>query len=122
MPCAPANATMASALTRREQVGMPYAASGCGRAGCTVIAAHARFGSFLDGVDFFLSMQAMVRKYERLWCDTAVLASAFRLRNLPRLLADEAVLGRTLHASDWPFPSNPAVFWSRLPPGALAEL
>jgi uncharacterized protein len=92
------------------------------RAGCTVIAAHAGFGSFLDGVDFFPSMQAMVRKHERLYCDTAVLASAFRWRNLPRLLADELVLGRTLHASDWPFPSNPAVFWNRLPPGALAEL
>jgi predicted TIM-barrel fold metal-dependent hydrolase len=92
------------------------------RAGCTVIAAHAGFGSFLDGIDFFPSMQAMVRRHERLFCDTAVLASAFRWRNLPRLLADEVVLGRTLHASDWPFPSNPAVFWHRLPPGSLAAL
>jgi len=92
------------------------------RAGCTVIAAHAGFGSFVDGVDFFPSMQAMVRRHERLFCDTAVLASAFRWRNLPRLLADEVVLERTLHASDWSFPSNPAVFWNRLPPGALAGL
>jgi predicted TIM-barrel fold metal-dependent hydrolase len=92
------------------------------RAGCTVIAAHAGFGSFIDGLDWFPSMQAMVRKHERLYCDTAVLASAFRWRNLPRLLADEAVLARTLHASDWPFPSNPAVFWNRLPPGSLADL
>jgi hypothetical protein len=63
-----------------------------------------------------------MRRHERLYCDTAVLGSMFRWRNLPRLLADEVVLARTLHASDWPFPSNPAVFWNRLPPGTLAAL
>ncbi len=90
--------------------------------GCTVVAAHAGFGSFLDGLDFFPSLQTLVRRYDRLWCDTAVLASTFRWRNLPRLLQDEAVLARTIHASDWPFPSNPAVFWNRLRPGTLGRL
>lgn len=90
--------------------------------GCTVVAAHSGFGSFLDGRDFFPSLQDLVRRYDRLYCDTAVLASTFRWRNLPRLLADDAVLARTIHGSDWPFPSNAAVFWNRLSPGALAEL
>jgi hypothetical protein len=46
----------------------------------------------------------------------------FRWRNLPRLLADEAVLARTIHGSDWPFPSNPAVFWHRIGGRPLARL
>jgi predicted TIM-barrel fold metal-dependent hydrolase len=92
------------------------------REGCTVVAAHAGFGSFLDGLDFFPSLQTLVRRYDRLYCDTAVLASMFRWRNLPRLIADDAVLSRTIHGSDWPFPSNPAVFWNRLGPGALGRL
>lgn len=92
------------------------------RAGCTVVAAHAGFGSFLDGLDFFPSLQRLMRAHERLFCDTAVLGSMFRWRNLPRLLTDEVVVGRTLHASDWPFPSNPAVFWNKLAPGTLARL
>lgn len=111
----------AAAITRSE-FGDPLRLEHALAAGCTVVAAHAGFGSFLDGLDFFPSLQAMVRRHERLFCDTAVLASAFRWRNLPRLLADEVVLARTLHGSDWPFPSNPAVFWNRLPAGALAEL
>lgn len=92
------------------------------RAGCTVVAAHAGFGSFLDGLDFFPSLQRMMRRHERLYCDTAVLGSMFRWRNLPRLLEDEVVVARTLHASDWPFPSNPTVFWNKLAPGTLARL
>ena len=90
--------------------------------GCTVVAAHAGFGSFLDGEDFFPSLQQLVRRYDRLFCDTAVLASTFRWRNLPRLCADEVVLSRTIHGSDWPFPSNPAVFWHHAGGRALARL
>lgn len=90
--------------------------------GCTVVAAHSGFGSFLDSVDYFDSMQRLVTRFPRLYCDTAVLGSMFRWRNLPRLLATPAVLDRAVHGSDWPFPSNPAVFWNRLPPGELAAL
>jgi len=90
--------------------------------GCTVVAAHAGFGSFLDDRDFFASLRDLVRRYDRLYCDTAVLASTFRWRNLPRLLADPAVLARTIHGSDWPFPANPAVFWNRVAPGDQWQL
>jgi hypothetical protein len=41
---------------------------------------------------------------------------------LERLLKDPIVVGRTLHASDFPFPSNPAVFWNRLHPVTLLRL
>ena len=90
--------------------------------GCTVVAAHSGFGSFLDPRDMFESMQDMVRKHPRLYCDTAVLATIFRWRCLPRLLADEQVLARAVHASDWPFPPNAMVFWNRMAPSALARL
>jgi len=94
------------------------------REGCTVIAAHGGFGSAIDGVDFFPSLQMMVRRHHRLFCDTAVLGSIFRWRALPRLLADEVVTSRTLHASDWPFPSALVMFWQHLPResrGAIAR-
>jgi len=92
------------------------------KAGCTVIAAHAGFGSFLDGEDFFPSLQRLVREYDKLYCDTAVLASTFRWRNLPRLIEDKEVLARAIHGSDWPFPSNPVVFWHKVAGTSLASM
>ena len=53
---------------------------------------------------------AMVRKYPRLWGDTAVLGSMGRVRDVARLLADEAAGDRLLHGSDFPFPSHPLAF------------
>jgi len=90
--------------------------------GCTVVAAHSGFGSFQDGVDQFASLQRLVAQYPRLYCDTAVLGSMFRWRNLPALLADPLVLARAVHASDWPFPSNALVHWQHLRPSAMASL
>ncbi len=90
--------------------------------GCTVVAAHAGFGSFLDGLDFFPSLVRLMQRYPRLYCDTAVLATAFRWRNLPRLLASPRVLERSVHASDWPFPANGLVFWNRIAPLDLVAL
>jgi hypothetical protein len=90
--------------------------------GTTVVAAHSGFGSFLDGRSFFPSMIEMVRRHPRLYCDTSVLASLFRWRCLPELLEAEEVLARVVHASDWPFPANPLVFWNRLAPARLASL
>jgi predicted TIM-barrel fold metal-dependent hydrolase len=90
--------------------------------GCTVVAAHAGMGSFFDREDFFPNLVAMVAKYPRLYCDTAILASTLRWRNVPRLLASPEVLARTLHASDFPFPSNALVFWNRLAPATLLAL
>lgn len=92
--------------------------------GCTVIAAHAGMSNTFDrpDEDFFPRLQAMMREYPRLYCDTAVLASMFRWRCVPRMLRDPLVISRTLHGSDFPFPSNPAVFWHRLHPRTLLRL
>jgi hypothetical protein len=56
----------------------------------------------------------MMRRYSELYCDTAVLGSMFRWRNLPRMVADPLVMSRTIHGSDYPFPSNALVFWNRI--------
>jgi uncharacterized protein len=92
--------------------------------GCTVIAAHAGMSNAFDPPeeDFYPHLQAMMREYDRLYCDTAVLASMFRWRCIPRMLRDPLVLSRTLHGSDFPFPSNAAVFWHRLHPWTLLRL
>jgi predicted TIM-barrel fold metal-dependent hydrolase len=92
--------------------------------GCTVIAAHAGMSNAFDSPadDFFPHLQTMMREYPRLYCDTAVLASMFRWRCVPRILRDPIVVSRTLHGSDFPFPSNPAVFWHRMPPRTLLRL
>lgn len=82
--------------------------------GCTVIAAHAGTRAFFDKEDFFPNFVRLVRQFPRLYCDTAVLADRFRWRTLPRILETPEVLERTIHASDFPFPSNALVFWNRL--------
>ena len=64
------------------------------------------------------SLQAQLDKNP----DSAVLASMFRWRSLPRILEDAGVLERLIHASDFPFPSNALVFWNRLNPGELLDL
>ena len=90
--------------------------------GCTIVAAHAGMGAFFDSEDFFPELVNLVPRYPNLYCDSAVLASLFRWRNLPRILEDVGVLERLVHASDFPFPSNALVFWNRLRPGQLLEL
>jgi predicted TIM-barrel fold metal-dependent hydrolase len=94
--------------------------------GCPVIAAHAGMGSFLDGEvfreDYFLSLVELIDRFPNLYLDTAVLASMFRWRCLPRILEEGAVLPRLVHASDWPFPSNALVHWNRLAPTRLLSL
>lgn len=94
--------------------------------GCTVIAAHSGMGSFLDRrpfrEDYFQHLAGLIRRFPNLYCETAVLASMFRWRCIPRLLEEPDVLGRLIHASDWPFTSNAVVFWNRLSPGRLLAL
>lgn len=94
--------------------------------GCTVVAAHSGMGSFLDRrpfrEDFLQNLVALSARFPRLYCDTAVLASLFRWRNLPMLLDEPEILPRLIYASDWPFTSNALVFWNRLHPGRLLAL
>ena len=90
--------------------------------GCTVIAAHAGMGTFLDGVDFFPALVDLLPRYPKLYCDSAVLASTLYWRSLPRILEQDLVLERLIHGSDFPFPSNAVAFWNRLNPMDLLRL
>ena len=90
--------------------------------GCTVIASHSGFGSLIDKEDFFPNLLPLVRRFPNFYCDTAALAITFRFRSLPSLLQEPEILERTLHASDFPFPASPMVFWNRLPYGELFRL
>jgi predicted TIM-barrel fold metal-dependent hydrolase len=92
--------------------------------GCTVVAAHAGMANPFDPPEhnFYPYLQSMMRRHERLYCDTAVLGSMLRWRCIPRMLKDSVVVSRTLHGSDFPFPSNPAVFWHRLHPATMVRL
>ena len=91
-------------------------------AGCLVIAAHAGTRAFFDREDFYPHFREMIRRYPRLYCDTAVLASMFRFRVLPQMLRDDGVMERAVHGSDIPFPANAMVFWHRLRPADLISL
>ena len=90
--------------------------------GCTVIAAHGGLGAFFDREDFFPSLRALVRDFPDFYFDTAVLASMFRWRNLPRILAEPELMARAIHGSDFPFPSNALVSWNQVAPSNLARL
>jgi predicted TIM-barrel fold metal-dependent hydrolase len=90
--------------------------------GCTVVAAHSGMGNSFDKEDFFPSLEGLVRRFPRFYCETGNLASVLRWRNLPRLLASSEVVGRLIHASDFPFPSNALAFWNRLSPRKVLAL
>jgi predicted TIM-barrel fold metal-dependent hydrolase len=90
--------------------------------GCTVVAAHAGMSAFFDKEDFFSPLRSLIQRFPALYFDTAVLASMFRWRCLPRLMEDPVLLERAIHGSDFPFPSNAMVFWNRLAPTKLAPL
>ncbi len=90
--------------------------------GCTAVAAHSGMGDAFDREDFFPSLESMVERYPNLYCETGNLGSMFRWRNLPRLLGSPRVLERLIHASDFPFPPNPLVFWNRIAPWRLLSL
>ena len=78
--------------------------------GCTVVACHSGTGWASDPVDMLPDFLAMVRQYDNLWGDTAVLGSAGRVRDMSRLLADDHARERLLHGSDFPFPPAPVAF------------
>lgn len=78
--------------------------------GCTVVACHCGTGWPGEKPDMLPEFLAMVRKYPRLWGDTAILGTAARAADVARLLDDEAATARLLHGSDFPFPCTPIAF------------
>ena len=82
--------------------------------GCTVVACHSGTSGWEDCPDMVPDFLAMLRKYPKLWGDTAALCSRARSRNFLRLLADEVAPQRFLYGSDFPFPPSVGSFRSTL--------
>ena len=95
--------------------------------GCTVVACHAGTGWITDTPDQLPEFVSLLKRYPKLWGDTAVLGTAGRVRDFGRLLKIsplpeevELVRSRLLHGSDFPFPASPVAFGTRI--GAAAAL
>jgi predicted TIM-barrel fold metal-dependent hydrolase len=72
-----------------------------------VIAAHCGTCAFFDPEDYYPRFVAMMRRYDNLYGDTAILASLIRPRALRRLEHEPPALKeRILHGSDYPFPPS----------------
>ena len=75
--------------------------------GRPVIAAHCGTCAFFDPEDYFPHFVEMMRRYDNLFGDTAVMASLIRPRSLARLSGqDESLRERILHGSDYPLPPS----------------
>jgi len=75
--------------------------------GLTVIAAHCGTCAFFDPEDYYPHFVDMMRRYENLFGDTAVMASVIRWRSLGKLsLEEESIRRRIVHGSDYPLPPS----------------
>jgi predicted TIM-barrel fold metal-dependent hydrolase len=82
--------------------------------GCTVVACHAGTGWKADKPDQLPEFLALLKRYPKLWGDTAVLGTAGRVRDFYRLLDTPRARARLLHGSDFPFPVAPWAFAARI--------
>lgn len=82
--------------------------------GCTVVACHAGSGWKSDTPDQLPKFLDLLKRYPKLWGDTAVLGSAGRVTDFTRLLANPLARSRLLHGSDFPFPAAPLAFAKQL--------
>jgi hypothetical protein len=82
--------------------------------GCTVVACHCGTGWGNDRPKYLPDFLALLRKYPRLWGDTAVLGTPGRVRDFGLLLKDKMAAARLLHGSDFPFPCSPGAFSARI--------
>ena len=68
-----------------------------------------------DSPDQLPEFVSLLKRYPKLWGDTAVLGTAQRVRDVERLLENkELVCSRLLHGSDFPFPAAPGAFAARI--------
>ena len=73
--------------------------------GCTVIAAHCGTCAFFDREDYYPNFVEMMNRYDKLFGDTAVMASTVRWFSLKKLsLESDSLKSRILHGSDYPLP------------------
>lgn len=98
--------------------------------GCTVVACHAGTGWITDMPDQLPEFVGLLKRYPKLWGDTAVLGTAGRVVDFGRLLKDkiqledevQLVRDRLLHGSDFPFPAAPAAYAARIGAEAAERL
>lgn len=75
--------------------------------GGTVIAAHCGTCAFFDPENYYPHFVQMMREYDNLFGDTAIMASLIRWNSLRRLSReDPQITSRILHGSDYPFPPS----------------
>jgi predicted TIM-barrel fold metal-dependent hydrolase len=73
--------------------------------GGPVIAAHCGTCAFWDPENYYPRFVEMMRRYDNLYGDTAVMASLIRWTSLSRLSREnESLRARIIHGSDYPFP------------------
>ena len=83
--------------------------------GGTVIAAHCGTCAFFDPEDYYPNFIDMLRQYNNLYGDTAIMSSLIRWRAMKRLSGEDALLRqRILHGSDYPFPPARLPYLSRI--------
>lgn len=82
--------------------------------GCTVVACHAGTGWPTDSPDQLPEFVSLLKRYPKLWGDTAVLGTPGRVRDFGRLLEDPLAKSRLLHGSDFPFPAAPSAYASTI--------
>ncbi|HLM68588.1 MAG TPA: amidohydrolase family protein [Longimicrobium sp.] len=67
-------------------------------------------------------LKEMMRRYPHLWVDNSGISNPSRWPHLPRFAADEEIVARTIHGSDFPVPSNAFWYARRLGPRRVAAL
>lgn len=90
--------------------------------GSTVVACHAGTGWPSDTPDQLPAFTNLLKRYPKLWGDTAVLGTAKRDRDFYRLLDSTPVCERLLHGSDFPFPISPSAYTDRIGKEAVQNI
>jgi predicted TIM-barrel fold metal-dependent hydrolase len=70
--------------------------------GATVIGAHCGTRSAPGETDFFPQWARLAREYENFYGDTAALNLPTRCYAYPQLQADDRLMSKVIHGSDWP--------------------
>ena len=75
--------------------------------GGSVVAAHCGTCAFFDPENYYPHFIGMMKRYDNLYGDTAIMASLIRWCSLKRLsLESESITARIVHGSDYPFPPS----------------
>ena len=75
--------------------------------GGSVVAAHCGTCAFFDHENYYPNFIRMMRRYDNLYGDTAIMASLIRWLSLKRLSREsDSIRARIVHGSDYPFPPS----------------